>query len=143
MLTAPRVYYAMARDELFFRTVGLVWSRTDAPVTAIVLQAITASAIALLGRYEQILNFIISVDFIFFTLTAASLLVLRARERGQPAAGIYRVPEHPCTTVAFVLGTAGVVAATVISYPGNAFTGLGIAAAGLPVYWYWSTRRNR
>lgn len=119
---------------------GRVWAFTGAPVTAILLQAFAATAIALLGRYEQILNFIISVDFISFTLAGASLLILRARDCGPPAEGIYRTPGHPYTTLAFVLGASAVVAATVISYPANAAAGLAIAVAGLPVYWYRSRR---
>src|SRR5580698_3950533 len=64
MLTAPRVYNAMARDGLFFQTVGRLSSRTGAPVVAIVLQGLAATLIAWTGKYEQILNYEVSVDFI-------------------------------------------------------------------------------
>jgi APA family basic amino acid/polyamine antiporter len=139
ILTAPRVYYAMARDGLFFESVGRLWGRGAAPVTAIVLQGAAATAIALLGRYEQILNYIISVDFISFTLAGASLFVLRHRSGKQTDTG-YRVPGHPVTTGAFVVSAAGVVVGTVLNYPANAAVGLAIAAAGIPVYLYWSRR---
>src|ERR1700720_1243418 len=79
ILTAPRVYYAMARDGLFFPSVGWLSPRTGVPVVAIVLQGVTATVIALSGRYEQILNYVISVDFISFGLTAASLFVFRRK----------------------------------------------------------------
>src|SRR5579863_5103949 len=71
ILTAPRVYYAMARDGLFFASVGRVSARTGAPILAIALQGLLATVIALSGRYEQILNYVVSVDFISFGLTAA------------------------------------------------------------------------
>ena len=82
ILTAPRVYYAMARDGLFFKSVGWLSPRTGVPVVAIVLQGVTATVIALSGRYEQILNYVISVDFISFGLTAASLFVFRRKTAG-------------------------------------------------------------
>ncbi|HKP76439.1 MAG TPA: amino acid permease, partial [Longimicrobiaceae bacterium] len=69
MLTAPRVYFAMADDGLFFRGVAWVDPRTRVPVVAIALQGVLALLIALTGTYEQILNYVTSVDFIFFGLT--------------------------------------------------------------------------
>src|SRR5262249_40248757 len=73
MLTAPRVYYAMARDGLFFKSVGKLWQRSQAPVVAIALQGVAAIVIACSGTYGEILNFEVTVDFIFFAITAASL----------------------------------------------------------------------
>ena len=70
----------MARDGLFFKSVGWLSPRTGAPVVAIVLQGVAATVIALSGRYEQILNYVVSIDFISFALTAASLFVFRHRE---------------------------------------------------------------
>jgi APA family basic amino acid/polyamine antiporter len=79
MLTAPRVYFAMAEDGLFFKSVAWLNPRTRVPVLAIALQGALAIAIALSGRYEQILNYVVSVDFIWFGLTAAALFVFRHR----------------------------------------------------------------
>src|SRR5919109_2665488 len=80
MLTAPRVYFAMARDGVFFRRIAWVHPRSRAPVYAIALQGIWAVLIALSGRYEQILNYVVAIDAIFFGLTGAALLVFRRRE---------------------------------------------------------------
>ena len=74
MLTAPRVYFAMAKDRLFFERVGMVHPTTRAPVVAIALQGIFAIVIALLGTYERILNYVVSIDMIFFGLTACCIL---------------------------------------------------------------------
>src|SRR6202011_2552674 len=93
ILTAPRVYYAMARDGLFFASVGRLSSRTGAPVVAIVAQGLAATVIALSGRYEQILNYVVSIDFISFGLTAASLFVFR-REHSVLSSSSYRSPGH-------------------------------------------------
>jgi APA family basic amino acid/polyamine antiporter len=149
ILTAPRVYYAMARDGLFFEWVGRLSARTGAPVVAIVLQGVFATAIALLGKYEQILNYEVSVDFISFALTAASLFVFRSRDgspaMGQaivprPSSGIYRAPGHPYTTGVFILACAAIVASTWAASPQNSVIGFGILLTGIPVYLYWSRR---
>jgi APA family basic amino acid/polyamine antiporter len=144
MLTAPRVYYAMAKDGLFFRGVGWVHAGTRAPVVAIALQGILAIVIALSGRYEQILNYVVSVDWIFFGLTAASLFVFRRRDAsgaGEPAGG-FRVPGHPVTTGLFVLVAAAVVATTLVESTAHAAIAVGILLAGLPAYLFWSRRRH-
>ncbi|MBZ5704983.1 MAG: amino acid permease [Acidobacteriia bacterium] len=144
ILTAPRVYYAMARDGLFFRSVGWLSPRTSVPVVAIVLQGVTATVIALSGRYEQILNYVVSVDFISFGLTAASLFVFRRKLDATPSQDLYLVPGHPYTTGLFVLTCAGIVISTIVSSPANSAIGLIILLAGIPVYLYWSrgARRN-
>jgi APA family basic amino acid/polyamine antiporter len=140
MLTAPRVYNAMARDGLFFERVGRLSPRTGAPVTAIVLQGIAATAIAFSGKYEQILNYEVSVDFIAFALAAAALFFFRRQKRG--FGQIYRAPGHPFTTALFVAACVGIVASTVITDPLNSARGWGIMLTGVPVYWYWSRRHG-
>ena len=80
VLTAPRVYFAMARDGVFFKAVGKLDPRSRVPIVAIVIQGVWAVAIALAGKYDQILNYVVSIDVLFFGLTGASLLVFRARE---------------------------------------------------------------
>lgn len=138
ILTAPRVYYAMARDGLFFERVGRLSARTGAPVAAILLQGVFATVIALSGRYEQILNYVVSIDFISFGLTAAALFILRKRPRaGGP---IYLVPGHPYTTGLFVAACAAIVGVTFASYPENSVLGLLILLLGIPVFLYWRRR---
>jgi APA family basic amino acid/polyamine antiporter len=114
MLTGPRVYYAMARDGLFFESVGKLSPRSGAPVVAIVLQGLATIVIACSGTYGEILNFAITVDFIFFGVTAASLFVLRRRQVGSGSA-IYRVPGHPFTTILFVLSCGGIVGSAIVA----------------------------
>jgi basic amino acid/polyamine antiporter, APA family len=141
MLTAPRVYYAMARDGLFFASVGKLSGRSRAPVVAIFLQGAAAIVIACSGTYGQILNFEVTVDFIFFAMTAASLFVLRRRHIGSDTVSS-RVPGHPFTTIVFVLSCVGIVASAIIASPANSAIALGIMLAGLPIYCYWRKFRR-
>ena len=138
ILTAPRVYYAMARDGLFFRSVGWIDPRRGVPSVAILLQAAMAIVIALSGRYDQILSYVVSMDFVFFGLTATCIFAFRRRE-GAPGAtaGLARVPGHPVTTGLFVAASWLVVVSTIVKYPENTAVGFGILAAGVPVYFLW------
>jgi basic amino acid/polyamine antiporter, APA family len=139
MLTAPRVYFAMARDGLFFRAIAWVPKTTRVPVPAIAMQGVLAAAIALSQEYEQMLNYVVSMDFIFFGLTGASLFVFRRRL--EPAAE-HRTPGHPFTTIFFVAVCWLVVLATFYHSPHNSFLGLALVLLGIPVYLYWSKRKR-
>jgi basic amino acid/polyamine antiporter, APA family len=138
MLTTPRVYFAMAEDRLFFPSVAQVDARTQVPVIAILLQGAMAIVIALSGRYEQILSYVVSVDFIWFGLTGAALFVFRRREG--PA--WFEAPGHPLVTGLFVAACAAVVVATVYNNLVNSAVGLLILLAGVPAFLYWRFKRN-
>jgi len=143
MLTAPRVYFAMARDGLFFPWLARVDARSRAPVPAILLQGIVASIIACTGRYETILNYVVSVDFLFFGLAGLCVFLFRRRPGSNPA---FRVPGHPWTTLAFTVVCWLVVANLVRRHPQDSLVGLGILAAGVPAYLFWrpaTIRRQR
>ncbi len=130
MLTAPRIYYAMAQDGVFFQSIGKLYERTQVPAAAILLQAALAAAIAFTGRYDQILNYVVSIDFLFFGLTGAALYRRKSK------------PEYPLTTLFFVAACWITVLATVIKAPGISFIGFGILATGVPIYFLW-TAKNR
>jgi len=143
MLTAPRVYFAMAKDGLFFSSLARL-NRACVPAFAIALQGVFAIAITLSGRYEQILNYVISVDVIFFALTAATVFIFRVRAGRALNGGvvIFRVPGHPFTTLFFIAACAGVAFSTIYRYPQNSAIGWGIMLTGLPVYLFWRTRQK-
>lgn len=142
MLTAPRVYFAMANDGLFFKSVGMVHPKTRAPIVAIALQGLLAIVVALLGTYESILNYVVSVDVIFFGLTACCIFVFRKRE-GATGAGLTRVPGHPFTTTIFIAVCWLVAVNAVYKYPRNTLIGLAIMAAAIPAYWFWRWRSSK
>ncbi len=141
MLTAPRVYFAMAEDGLFFRAVGYVPAHTRVPVVAIALQGLFAIIIAISGRYEQILSYVISSDFIFFGLTASTLFIFRRQAAKAPVR--YLTPGHPWTTGIFVACCVLIVAGTVFSHPRESLVGWAILASGVPAFLFWNRRRPR
>ena len=134
----------MASDGLFFKAVGRIQPRTRVPAIAIILQGICAAVIAFSGRYEQILNYVVSVDFIFFGLSATCIFALRRYDsQGRETGAVgYNVPGHPVTTVLFVAASWLVVINTVYKYPANTVIGLAIMLAGVPVYYFWNRRRS-
>jgi basic amino acid/polyamine antiporter, APA family len=138
MLTAPRVYYAMAADGVFFRQVAHISPRTQVPVVAIILQGAVAIAITLSGTYEEILSYVVSVDFIFFGLTGMALFVFRRHLPPAP----FRTPGHPVSTAVFVAACWAVVIATIARSPLDSAIGLAILAAGLPAYALWVRGRS-
>jgi APA family basic amino acid/polyamine antiporter len=162
MLTAPRVYFAMAEDGLFFKSVGWLHPRSRVPVVAIALQGLLAIIIALSGKYEDILNYVVSVDFIAFGLTGTCIFVFRRRAaqvRGtlefsapsgqalssssRDSSAPYRVPGHPVITFLFIAVCWLVVINTVYQYPKNSAIGLVIVLAGVPAYFFWRWWRRR
>jgi APA family basic amino acid/polyamine antiporter len=139
MLTAPRVYFSMAKDGVFFKRVAYL-NQARVPAVAIALQGLLALIIALSGRYEQILNYVVSADFIFFGLTAITVFVFRHRSRN--ASEGYRVPGHPVTTILFTIACWAVVISTIYAYPKNSSIGLAIMLTGLPVYFLWRKAKS-
>jgi APA family basic amino acid/polyamine antiporter len=141
ILTAPRVYYAMARDGVFFKAVGRLSERTRVPVVAIILQGAWAALVAMTGRYEQILNYVVTIDVLFFGLTGAALFIFRRREKPKAGEEFVRVPWHPVTTGVFVLACWTLAISTLVRYPQNAGIGVLILGIGALVYRFWARPR--
>jgi APA family basic amino acid/polyamine antiporter len=142
MLTAPRVYFAMAEDGLFFKSLAKL-NRARVPAFAIALQGFLAILITLSGRYEQILNYVISVDVIFFALTASTVFIFRSRAGREFSRNesVFRIPGHPFTTLFFILACCGVAFSTLYSYFYNSLIGLGLMLTGVPAYLFWKSQK--
>jgi APA family basic amino acid/polyamine antiporter len=145
MLTAPRVYYAMAEDGVFFASVGRVHPRTRVPVVAVALQGVFAMLLTAWGQYRQILNYMIAVDFLAFGLTATCVFVFRRRDRGEAegAPRGFRTPGHPWTTGLFVAGCWLFVANLVLHRAHDTLLGMAVLLTGVPAYLFWGARRPR
>ena len=141
MLTAPRVYFAMAEDKLFFPQ--LAWlNRARVPALAIALQGCLAIVIALVAsRFEQILNYVVSVDVVFFALTAVCVFVFRKRRAAN--ADVFRIPLHPFTTIFFIAACCVITFSLIYKFPLNSAISFGIMLAGVPAYFVWARKTDR
>jgi APA family basic amino acid/polyamine antiporter len=143
ILAPTRVYYAMAADGVFFRSLATLHPRYRTPVAAIVAQSAWACVLALTGRYEQLLNYVVFADWIFFGLTVATLLVFRrSLPLPQRPPDAFRAPLFPLLPIAFAVVSAGVVASVVWADPVRASIGAALLAAGVPVF-FWFRGRSR
>jgi APA family basic amino acid/polyamine antiporter len=142
ILTAPRVYFAMAKDGLFFKGVARLHPKTRVPIVAIVLQGFLAMVLVLSGSYEQILSYVVSDDFIFFGLTASCIFIFRKQtgsdETDKPK---FSMPGHPYTTILFIVVAVFIVINTIYKYPLNTLIGVAIILTGIPVFYYWKSQR--
>jgi APA family basic amino acid/polyamine antiporter len=136
-MSAPRVYFAMARDHLFLASAARLHPRFGTPARAIVMQAALASLLVLLGSFNQIISYFLFVVVLFITLTVAGLFVLR---RGQRAAS-YLTPLYPFTPILYLLLSAVLLFLLASSSPMQALLGVVVVALGLPVYYLVFRRR--
>ena len=139
ILAGPRVYHAMAQDRLLFAWAGAIHPRHRTPHVAIALQALWSSVLVLTGTYRALFTRVVYTEWIFFALMAASIYFLRRRGGYAP---LYRVPWYPLLATIFNLSSVGIVIHQAITSPAESLTGLGLVAAGLPVYWFWTRRRS-
>jgi APA family basic amino acid/polyamine antiporter len=138
-LTAPRIYYAMANDGIFFRRVAELHPRYGTPVFAIVLQSSWALILVLFwGTFNELISYVVFTDWVFFGLTAAAVIVLRRNRPGMERP--YRTLGYPLTPLLFVGISAWFVISTLIEKPLQAWTGIVFLALGVPVYYFWKGR---
>jgi APA family basic amino acid/polyamine antiporter len=135
VLTAPRVFYAMARDGLFFRRLSDVHPRFGTPAFAIIASSMWAALLAATGTFEQLLTYVVFIGWIFYALSAACVFVYRKRAPEQPIP--YRVPGYPYTPLLFIIAAAALVANTIAAKPLDAVVGLAIVMLGAPAYLVW------
>ena len=131
LMALPRVYYAMARDGVFFQEVAAVHPRFGTPARAVALQAALASLLVVAGTFQQIVSYFIFITVLFVALTVVALFVLRHRE---PEGAAYRTPGYPVTPVVFLVLVAPLLIVLVVFSPLQAALGTGIVALGVPVY---------
>lgn len=134
-LASARVSFAMARDGLFFRSLGRVSPRFHTPARALIVQGLWASALVFSGTFDQLTDMLIFVSWIFYALGACGVFVLRRREPDAPRP--YRVWGYPWVPAAFVLVAVAYVVLTLRENPRDSLFGLLLVGLGLPGYFYW------
>ncbi len=142
ILAPTRVYYAMAADRVFLPALSRLHPTYQTPWIAILIQSTWSCVLALTGRYEQLLNYVVFADWIFFGLTVATVVIFRRTyPLSQRPPGTFRAPGYPYVQIAFVVVSAAVVLSVVRADPASAWRGALLLAAGVPVF-YWFTRRG-
>ncbi len=144
ILAPTRVYYAMAADRLFVPALARLHPRYRSPALAIVVQSAWACALALTGRYEQLLNYVVFADWIFFGLTVSTVLVFR---RTVPVTarppGAFLTPGYPVIPALFSTIAAAIVLSVVRADPSSATRGALLIALGIPVFYWYQSRITR
>ncbi len=141
VITVPRVYYAMARDGLFFSRLTEVHPRYGTPSLAILTSCAWAIVLALSGTFEQLLTYVVFIGWMFYALGAAAVIALRIKR--PDAVRPFRVPFYPLTPVLFVLAGAVIVINTVVTQPRDSAIGIAVVLAGAPAYVIWKRRRDK
>ena len=131
-MTAPRIYFAQARDGLFFRRFGDVHPRYQTPYFSILVFGAWSALLAVTGTYETLASYAMFAAWVFYGLTAAGIFVLRRKwpDRARP----YRMFGYPWTLLAFESVALGFVMNTVVTAPQPAIIAILLIAAGVPVY---------
>jgi APA family basic amino acid/polyamine antiporter len=134
-LSGARVYYAMAKDKLFFRQAETLNPKTHAPVFSLTVQCIWASLLTLSGRYNDLLDYVIFAVLLFYILTIAGLFVLRRTRPDMERP--YKAFGYPVLPAIYMLA-AGLIEVLLLLYkPNYTWPGLIIVLLGLPVYFIW------
>jgi len=135
MLTSPRVYYAMARDRLFFYRLAQVHPRFQTPAFAVICGALWSAILAVTGTFDQLLTYVIFVGWIFYALAGAGIFVYRRRM--PDAVRSFEVPGYPVTPLVFVVAAAALALNTIVTQPTRAGIGIAIVFLGTPAYFIW------
>jgi len=135
ILNSPRVFYAMAKDGLFFVSLSKIHPKFGTPAIAVCVAGGWSALLALSGTYEQLLTYVVFIAWIFYALAAATLFIYR--KRSPDAVRPYRVPGYPFTPLLFIIAALTLVGNTIVTQPLRAAIGLGIVFLGLPAYFFW------
>jgi APA family basic amino acid/polyamine antiporter len=141
LLTPPRLYYAMAKEGLFFNAASFIHPTFNTPSKAIVMQACWASILVLSGSFDQLTDMLIFASFIFYGATTLGVFVLRIKMPDAPRP--YKAWGYPVVPALFIVFCVGLVVVTLIARPREALLGLSLMLAGVPFYMFWNRKNKR
>ncbi len=139
-MTTARVYFAMAKDKLFFRSISKIHPKYKTPHVSLVVQGCWASVLTLTGTYDQLFTYVIFASWLFYALGAFGIFVLRKKRPDAPRP--YRTIGYPFVPLAFVIVAIWFVYNTIVTDPRDSLFGLGLVLLGMPAYWYWKAKRR-
>lgn len=138
LLTQPRVYFAQARDGLFFRRFGEIHPAFKTPGFSIMMQFAWAAVLAIIGTFDLLITYAMFAIWLFYVFTVAGVIVLRRTQPDRPRP--YRMWGYPVTPILFLAVAVSFLVNTVIEKPFPSLTALGIILVGIPVYFVWRPR---
>ncbi len=138
ILASSRIYFAMARDKLFFLNAGRHHSKYRTPYISLLIQCIWASILVLSGSFDQLTDMLLFASFIFYGMGAFGVFVLRKKMKEEPRP--YKVFGYPIIPAIFVLFSFTLVVVTIIQNPRDAGIGLGLVLVGIPFYVFWNSK---
>ena len=141
ILTSPRIYFAQARDGLFFRKLAEIHPRFRTPSFSILVQGIWTSILALSGSYETLISYALFAMWLFHGMTVLGVLVLRRKYPDKPRP--YRMWGYPLSPLLFAVFSLWFVSNTLVTRPGPSLAGALIIASGIPIYYVWKSRAAR
>lgn len=138
ILTAARIYYAMANHGLFFKKAGYIHPKFHTPSNALMMQAVWSSLLVFSGTFDQLTDMIVFAQFIFYGLVIAGVFILRKKMPDAPRS--YKVIGYPVVPALYLLFVSGLVINTLIERPREAGIGLALILLGTPFYWWFKRR---
>jgi APA family basic amino acid/polyamine antiporter len=135
VLAAPRIYFAQARDGLFFKRFAAIHPRFQTPYISILTFGAWSSLLAITGTYETLASYAMFAAWVFYALTSLAVIALRRAQPERPRP--YRMTGYPLTLLIFAAVAIGFVINTFLATPGPAIVGTLLIGAGVPVYFIW------
>jgi APA family basic amino acid/polyamine antiporter len=140
-MTTARVYFAMAKDRLFFSGFSNIHPKYKTPGRSLMIQGVWASLLTLTGTYDQLFTYVIFAGWIFFALGAVAVFIIR--KKMPDANRAFRVPGYPYVPILFVVVATWFVVNTLVMQPADSFVGILLLLVGIPFYLYYKRQLNK
>ncbi|HTK81709.1 MAG TPA: amino acid permease [Bacteroidota bacterium] len=135
IFASPRIYYAMAKEGLFFSWLANVHPKYETPIPSLIVQAVLACVFILSGTYDQLFTYVVFGSFLFYAMSAGAVFIMRRRPSA--ATGSYKTWGYPLTPALFIAFSLYLVVSSIIENPIDSLIGAGIILIGVPLYLYW------
>ncbi len=140
IFASPRIYYAMAKEELFFKWLATIHPKYETPIASLIVQAILACALIFSGSYDQLITYVVFASFVFYGMSAAAVFLLRKRDPN--ALRPYETWGYPVTPAIFIAFAIFLVVYSIIEDPRDSLIGAGIVLSGVPAYMIWRKKKK-
>jgi APA family basic amino acid/polyamine antiporter len=140
ILAGARVYYAMAKDGLFFKSAGMLNKTTNVPIFGLLIQGAWSAFLATTGSYSDLLDYVMTTTLLFYLFTVAAVIVLRRKRPDLERP--YKLPFYPALPILYIVLTVAIMVGQLVLHPQFTGAGVGIVLTGIPVYFWMTRKRN-